>query len=179
MKIDKIWNTVKNLRYGLYDESTHEMMDADKENDFKYIFKNCRIQTPLETLKNGFGTCYDRALLVAYLSNKEGLNYHYIYVEENYDSTYAFTIVEENGFYYIERPCTGEEIHNPFIKSVNSKGIHGSFDSLKDVILNYRQTVLKKDIDITLIKELEVTDWFDNPKIDLFTFFKKAASELL
>ena len=69
--LNLIWNKLKPIKYGSYDTKNKKFVEDISDENYRHI----KILTPEETLKHKYGTCYEQAILIAYLAKKYNLQY--------------------------------------------------------------------------------------------------------
>lgn len=132
--LDLIWNQLKPIKYGSYDTKTKKFVDdINGEN-----YKDVKILTPKETLKNQYGTCYEQAILTAYLAKKYNLPYSCGFFRNKVGNTHLICCVKyQDKWYWIEHAWgKHQEIHGPFInlKSIDKTVSKLFEDSYKNPI---------------------------------------------
>ena len=119
--IQNIFKIISTLTYGFIDKNNKTHKKTKKE----FYFENYRLQTPEETLKYKYGTCWDQVELVRYLLEKENIKcdtYLINYNEENKIAKHTFVVVNENNFVY----C----VEYYFVQ----KGLNMKFNSVEDIL---------------------------------------------
>ena len=141
--IQNIFKTISLLKYGFIDKNGKTHRKTKKE----FYFEHYRLQTPEETLKYKYGTCWDQVELIRNLLEKVNIKCDTYLINYNDDSKIAkhtFVTVNDNNFTY----C----LEYSFIL----KGKNIKFDSVEN-ILKYFLEIFPimfgiKDIDVNKIE---------------------------
>jgi len=141
--IQDIFKILSSLTYGFIDKNGKTHKKTKKE----FYFNNYRLQTPEETLKYKYGTCWDQVELIRNLLEKETIKcetYLINYNEQNKIAKHTLVVVNENNFAY----C----VDYYFFK----KGFNIKFNSVEDILKYFLEIFPNmfgiKDFDINKIE---------------------------
>ena len=128
--IDEIYNKVSSIEYGFHDISGQRMQKSQIKN-LDYTLNHLVIQSPEQTLKNGYGNCFDQCLLICDLARKYKLLYHYILT------------IRDNGFHTVALLREGDGWYHLETSDSKNLGVHGPYPSPEQFISQYKKLNLK------------------------------------
>ena len=110
--LNLIWDKLKPIKYGSYDTKEKKFTEDIGDENYRHI----KILTPEETLKYRYGTCYEQAILTAYLAKKHKLPYSCEFFLNKNGNTHLICCVQyKSKWYWIEHAWgRNQKIHGPF-----------------------------------------------------------------
>ena len=133
------------------------MSEENQMND-DYFYENYTLSNPHQMEERMTDTCWDQAIYVAYLTDKEGLDYSYVYVGYSDDGAHAFTVVRENEDWYHIEPADG-----------NYLGVHDPYFTLREAVKAFMKSNPKREI-IEVKPDINTKPYWNEENISIFEF---------
>lgn len=157
--ISHIWESVKDLRYAIFDTRTQREHKNPTEEDYQYM----RIRTPQEVLIDKYGTCWDQTMLIAYLAQEAGLKYRVLFETCTNCNSHVICVIEyKNKYWYLETAW------------IQNKGKYGPYRSYDEAYVAYGQMFRAKMKGSFLywVDGIDYEELFENKKLDMWTFYE-------
>jgi hypothetical protein len=143
-KINKILNTVNNIKYGFVTSDGVVHKNAKRQ----YFLDNYRLMNIEDIIKYQVGTCYEQTELIGYLLDKENIpykKYNVIYDVEGKIARHTFAVVQNDNKYIL--------MESSWLIDNNE------FDSLEDLIISvvkkYPRMYKLEDFNIDIVEVYE------------------------